>query len=50
MEQKMKMRFGLDLGWFAMLKKRGADYEQLLRVVFHVFRDKKNHLIFFQIL
>ena len=32
MEQKM--RFGLVLGWFAILKKMGADYEQLLRVVF----------------
>ena len=39
MEQKM--RFGLFLGWLAILKKNlGADYEQLLRVV-HVLKEKK---------
>jgi hypothetical protein len=32
MEQKL--RFGLDLGQFALLKKNWADYEQLLRAVF----------------
>ena len=41
MEQKM--RFGLILGWLAILKKRmGADYEQLLRVVFSSFQEQKN--------
>jgi hypothetical protein len=35
------LRFGLVLGWLAILKKNGADYEQLLRVVFHVVRVKK---------
>ena len=41
MEQEL--RFRLDLGRLAVLKKRvWADYEQLLRVFFHVFRDKKN--------
>ena len=45
MEQKMT--YGLVLGRLAILKKKlGADYEQLLRVFFHVFRGKKN-LIFF---
>ena len=40
MEQEF--RFGLDLGQLAVLKKRvWADYEQLLRVFFHVFRGKK---------
>ena len=41
MEQEL--RFRLDLGRLAVLKKKvWADYEQLLRVFFHVFRDKKN--------
>ena len=40
MEQEL--RFGLDLGRLAVLKKRvWADYEQILRVFFHVFRGKK---------
>jgi hypothetical protein len=37
------MRFGLILGWLAILKKKmGADYEQLLRLVFSYFRGQKN--------
>ena len=40
MEQEL--RFVLDLGWLAVLKKRvWADYEQLLRVVFSCFQGKK---------
>ena len=40
MEQKM--RFGLVLGQLAILKKKlGADYEQLLRVVFSCFQEQK---------
>jgi hypothetical protein len=40
MEQKM--RFGLVLGQLAILKKKlGADYEQLLRVVFSCFQGEK---------
>ena len=36
MEQQL--RFGLDLGQLALLKKKiWANYEQLLRLVFHVF-------------
>ena len=43
MEQKM--RFGLVLVHLAILKKKlGADYEQLLRVFFYVFRGKKKYL------
>ena len=46
MEQKM--RFGLVLGWLAILKKKmGADYEQLLRVVFSCFQGQKNNLKYF---
>ena len=40
MEQNM--RFGLILGQLAILKKNGADYEQLLRPFFHVFVGKNN--------
>ena len=42
MEQEL--RFGLDLGRLAVLKKKGlGQYEQLLRVVFSCFHsDKKN--------
>ena len=41
MEQEL--RFGLDLGRFAVLKKRVlVDYEQLLRAFFSDFRGKKN--------
>ena len=40
MEQEL--RFGLDLGRLALLKKRvWADYEQLLRVVFFMFSVAK---------
>ena len=47
MEQEL--RFGLDLGQLAVLKKRvWADYEQLLRVFFHVFRGKRNVETFFK--
>ena len=40
MEQELI--FGLDLGRLAIPKKNCADYEQLLRPVFHVFMGKKN--------
>ena len=47
MEQKM--RFGLVLGRLAILKKKwGADYEQLLRVVFLCFQGQKKMLNFFE--
>ena len=46
MEQEL--RFGLDLGQLAVLKKRvWADYEQLLRVFFHVSGAKKHVKFFF---
>ena len=36
-----ELRFGLDLGRLAVLKKRvWADYEQLLRVVFSCFQGQ----------
>ena len=39
---ELELRFGLDLGQLAVLEKRvWADYEQLLRVFFYVFKDKK---------
>jgi hypothetical protein len=45
MEQDM--RFGLILGWLAILKKWfWADYEQLFIVVFHVFRSKAKQINF----
>ena len=38
-----ELRFGLDLGQVAVLKKRlWADYEQLLRVAFSCFQGQKN--------
>ena len=41
MEQEL--RFGLDLGRLALLKKTNmANYEQLLRPVFSGFREQKN--------
>ena len=47
MEQKM--RFGLVLGWLAILKKNvWADYEQLLRLVFSCFQGQKNNSKIFQ--
>ena len=37
-----KMRFGLVLGWLAILKKTSwADYEQLFRAVFSCFHGHK---------
>ena len=39
MEQTM--RLGLVLGWLAILKKIGADYEQLLKVFFSGFLAQK---------
>ena len=46
MEQEL--RFGLDLGRLALLKKNMvADYEQLLRPVFSLFRGQKRFLTFF---
>ena len=44
MEQKMG--FGLILGQLAILKKKGTDYEQLLRAVFSCFQGQKNYLKF----
>ena len=42
MEQEL--RFGLDLGRLALLKKNNwANYEQLLRPVFSSFRGPKKH-------
>ena len=42
-----ELRFGLDLGQLAVLKKRvWADYEQLLRVVVSCFQGQKNVKIF----
>ena len=38
MEQKI--RFGLVLSQLAIQKKMGADYDQLVSLIFHVFRDK----------
>ena len=40
MEQKM--RFGLVLGWLAILKRNLADYEKLWRLVFSCFQGQKN--------
>jgi hypothetical protein len=41
------MRFGLVLGQLAILQKTwGANYEQLLRVVFSCFQGQKNDFIF----
>jgi hypothetical protein len=49
MEQEL--RFGLDLGRLAVLKKRvWADYEQLLRVFFSCFQGQKNVKIFLKTL
>ena len=43
MEQEL--RFGLDLGRLAVLKKKvWADYEQLLRVFFSCFQEQKKKL------
>ena len=39
---KHKMRFGQVLGRLAILKKKGADYEQLLRVLLSCFQGQKN--------
>ena len=39
MEQEL--RFGLDLGWLALLKKKWANYEQILRPVFSCFHGNK---------
>ena len=42
MEQELRLRFGLNLGWSALLKKKiWADHEQLLRPVFLCFHGKK---------
>ena len=43
---EQKMRFGLVLGRLAILKKTGADYEQLLRKVFSCFQGQKNIFFF----
>jgi uncharacterized protein YecE (DUF72 family) len=37
------VRFGLILGQLAVLKKKGADYEQLLMAVFACFHGQKKH-------
>ena len=39
---EQKWRSGLVLGQLAVLKKKWADYEQLLRVVFSCFHGQKN--------
>ena len=45
MEQEL--RFGLDFGRLAVLKKRAlANYEQLLRVVFSCFQGQKQNVNF----
>ena len=41
-----KIRFGLVLGRLAILKKRRADYDQLLRVFFSCFQGQKKLYIF----
>ena len=47
MEQEL--RFGLDMGWWAILKKKlGADYEQLLRAFFLCFRGQNLVFNFFE--
>ena len=44
---EQNMRFGLVLGQLAILQKTwGANYEQLLRVVFSCFQGQKNDFIF----
>ena len=46
MEQEL--RFGLDLGLLAVLKKRvWADYEQLFLAVFSIFRGQNNFYFFY---
>ena len=40
--------FGLVLSWLAVLKKMGADSEQLLRVFFSCFQKQKNYSNFFK--
>ena len=48
MEQKM--RFGLVLDRFVILKKKwGANYEQLLRVVFSCFQGQKKNIFLLNI-
>ena len=44
MEQKL--RFRLDLGQLAILKKNWVCYEQILRAFFHSFHGQKRILIF----
>ena len=39
---KQNMKLGLILGRLAILKKIGANYQQLLRPVFSCFREQKN--------
>ena len=49
MEQEL--RFGLDLGLLAVLKKKvWANYEQLLREAFSCFQGQKNVKFFFKTL
>ena len=43
---ELNMKFGLVLGRLAILKKMGADYEQLSRVVFSCFQGQKRNLTF----
>ena len=45
---KQELRFGLDLGRLAVLKRKRvwADYEQLLRVVFSCFQGQKIFFFF----
>jgi hypothetical protein len=44
--REQNMGFGLILGQLAILKKMGADYEQLLRPVFSCFVGKINVKMF----
>ena len=42
------LRFALVLGWLAIQKKMGADYEQLLRAGFSCFQGQKDLNFFFE--
>ena len=38
---ELELRFGLNLGRLTLMKKNWADYEQHLRLVFHIFMGKE---------
>ena len=44
---EQKWRSGLVLGQLAVLKKKWADYEQLLRAVFSCFREQYVYFFYF---